>query len=220
MDLRIIGHTGEENGMNREHLHLYFVAGTPNCLKSIHETLEEAIQAGITMFQFREKGPNALTGTAKEQCARELLAICRRHNIPCMINDDVQLALEIDADGVHIGQDDTTYEEARRILGPSKIIGVSTHNMDEIQEAVMRHADYIGVGAMFPTLTKHDVVYHDGPRLIETARRRGMKIPIVGIGGISEENANQVRLAGADGIAVVSSISLAQNIQQAVNRLL
>jgi thiamine-phosphate pyrophosphorylase len=202
----------------REKLKLYFVMGSNNCKKDPCEVLREAIAGGITIFQFREKGPDSVTGEKKYQLAKDLLEICREHGIPFIVNDDVELALALNADGVHIGQEDENAKAVRKKIG-DKILGVSAHNVEEANEAV-GIADYIGVGPMYPTKTKLDTREVQGPSIIQEIRKAGIMLPIVGIGGIKEGCAKQVIDAGANGIAVISAISQAPSPKKAAQNLI
>ncbi len=196
--------------MKREWLNVYFVMGSPDCDgRDPRVVLEEAINGGITLFQFREKGSGAKTGAEKLKLARELKAICHKHAVPFIVNDDFELALEVEADGVHIGQEDTAISFVKERLASGMVIGVSCHTMEEATEAVRTGADYIGVGPMYFTTTKKDIREVKGSEVIRQIRKVGMTIPIVGIGGISVENAVEVLEAGSDGVAVISAISKA-----------
>lgn len=202
----------------KELLPLYFIAGSINCLKSPSEVLTEAIAGGITLFQFREKGTGALVGQEKKALAIELQKVCRAHHIPFLVNDDVDLALELDADGVHIGQDDESVESVRARIG-DKILGVSAHTIEEAELAISQGADYLGIGPVYPTKTKEDAREAAGFTLIQELRKMGNAIPIVGIGGINEENSAAVVDAGANGVSVISSISNAANIAEAAQKI-
>ncbi|MCM3569549.1 thiamine phosphate synthase [Neobacillus mesonae] len=202
----------------KEAVKVYFIMGSQNCLKPPAEVLEEAIKGGITFFQFREKGEGALTGQAKYQLAKELKHICQRHQIPFIVNDDLELALELNADGVHIGQEDEPVQKVReKIRG--KILGVSVHTLEEAILAKQAGADYFGIGPVFPTATKKDAKPSQGTKLIETLRAEGFTIPIVGIGGITSENTAGVIKAGADGVSVISAISHAASPMEAAKAL-
>lgn len=192
----------------KEQLRMYFIMGSNNCQKDPFDVLTEAIEGGITLFQFREKGQGALSGKEKYAFAKELQAICRKHRIPFIVNDDVELALELDADGVHIGQEDERADLVRKKIG-DKILGVSAHNLEEARRAIEQGADYLGVGPIFPTSTKEDAKEAQGVVVLRTLREHGLSIPIVGIGGITPHNAKEVIVAGADGVSVISAISLA-----------
>ncbi|MBE4906792.1 thiamine phosphate synthase [Bacillus luteolus] len=195
--------------MKKELLELYLVLGSPNCNRDPRHVLREAIEGGITLFQYREKGTGSLEDSEKLELAKDLLSICREHQIPFIVNDDINLALEIDADGVHIGQEDELATSAREKIG-DKILGVSAHNVEEALAAVKAGADYIGVGPMYETSTKTDVREVQGPEVIGLIREAGVTLPLVGIGGISQGKAEAVIKAGANGVAVISAISMAE----------
>ena len=152
--------------------------------------VEDALKGGATCVQLREK---KLTGEALYREAEQVLAVCRSYHVPLIINDDVELALRLDADGVHVGQKDMEAKEARRRLGPGKIVGVSARTAEQAVKAWEDGVDYLGVGAVFPTGSKADARQIDH----ETLRRvcAAVPIPAVAIGGITEENALQ--LAGS-----------------------
>ncbi len=200
-------------------LKLYLIMGSPNCKRDPKDVLREAIDGGVTLFQFREKGEGSLTGDAKRNFARELQEICRDHHVPFIVNDDVDIALQLDADGVHVGQDDEAIELVREKIG-SKILGVSAHNVEEAVDAVNKGADYIGVGPMFPTETKADAREVQGPRIIKELREAGILLPIVGIGGIQPSNASEVIKAGAEGVSVISAISYASDPKQSAQEFI
>lgn len=202
----------------RKLLKVYFIAGSTNCLKNPAEVLKEAIAGGITLFQYREKGQSSLEGAGKLELGRKLHKICREQGIPFIVNDDIELALALDADGVHIGQEDEAAIQVRQKIG-DKILGVSVHNHMEAEEALSAGADYFGVGPIFPTQTKKDTRAVQGITLIHDLRQRGFTVPIVGIGGIAADNATMVMEAGADGVSVISAISLAENAREAAARL-
>ena len=171
--------------------------------------VEEALRGGATFVQLREK---KLTGEALRAEALEILAVCRRYGVPFVINDDVALAKEIDADGVHVGQDDMEAGDVRAILGADKIIGVSAHNVEEALRAERHGADYLGVGAMFHTGTKLDAeeVSREAAQEITAA----VDIPVVAIGGINKKNILELKGTGVDGVALVSAIFGAENIEE------
>lgn len=199
-------------------LQVYFIVGSINCPKEPADVLSEAIAGGITLFQFREKGKGALSGDEKIQLAYELQKICQENNVPFLVNDDVDLAIMLDADGVHIGQEDESVEVVRNRIG-DKILGVSAHNMEEAMLAIEQGADYLGIGPVFPTKTKEDAREAAGFTLIQELRKSGNDIPIVGIGGINPENSASVVEAGADGVSVISAISCAPSITEATRRI-
>jgi thiamine-phosphate pyrophosphorylase len=202
----------------REALKVYFIMGSPNCKDNPVQVLKEGIEGGITLFQFREKGTGALTGDRKVELAKELQQICRENQIPFIINDDIQLAIALNADGVHIGQEDDHIEEVRKQIG-DRILGVSVHTYEEAMAAMEGGADYFGIGPVFPTKTKEDAKPSNGTKLIEELRERGITLPIVGIGGITAENARTVIQAGADGVSVITAISHASSVTEAAKAL-
>jgi len=203
----------------KDALKVYFIMGSPNCKDNPTTVLQEAIEGGITLFQFREKGNGALAGDKKVELAKELQQLCREHQIPFIINDDIDMAIALNADGVHIGQDDERIEDVRKKIGHGKIIGVSVHNYDEAITALEGGADYFGIGPVFPTKTKEDAKPSNGTKLIEELRNKGFRIPIVGIGGITAENAGTVIQAGADGVSVITAISHAPSVTEAAKEL-
>lgn len=203
----------------RKRLQLYFVMGSNNCNIDPCLVLREAIAGGITLFQFREKGAGAKVGQDKKVLALKLQDICRQKGVPFIVDDDLELALEIDADGIHIGQEDEDAEKVRERIG-DKILGISAHNLAEAKAAILQGADYLGVGPMFATTTKKDIREVKGPNIIMEMRENNISIPIVGIGGIKKGLIQSVIKAGADGVAVISSISNHSHPRQAAKELL
>ncbi|TYS79891.1 thiamine phosphate synthase [Rossellomorea aquimaris] len=203
----------------RDSLSCYFVMGSTNCTDDPRKVLRDALSSGVTMFQFREKGENCLTGTEAVNLAADLHAICKEHKVPYIVNDNIDLALEIEADGVHIGQEDGDAEEIRKRMG-SKILGISAHSLTEANAAIKAGADYLGVGPMYPTMTKNDTRPVSGPILIEELKTYGIQLPIVGIGGINANNAAEVLHAGADGVAVISCLSSSRDPKSSVRNLI
>ncbi|HHY74013.1 MAG TPA: thiamine phosphate synthase [Bacillus bacterium] len=203
----------------RKKLRLYFVMGSNNCKNDPCIVLQKAILGGITLFQFREKGFGAKVGQEKIELAKKLQAICKDNGVPFIVNDDLELALEINADGIHIGQEDENPEKVREKIG-DKILGISAHNVEEAKKAIIVGADYIGVGPMFETSTKKDIREVKGPHIITAMRENKIMIPIVGIGGIKGGLASSVIQAGADGVAVITAISNGDNPREAAKELL
>ena len=159
-----------------------------------------------------------MTGEAKLKLGRQLRAICRKHHVPFYINDDIDLVETLDVDGIHVGQDDMPVEEIRRLF-PNKVIGLSVSNNAELKQSPIHLVDYVGAGAVFTTTTKEDAKDAVGLDWIKTLRQEYPSLPIVGIGGITIDNAHQVLAAGADGISVISAITEAENIKQVVSKL-
>jgi len=183
--------------------------------RSLIETVEAAIRGGATVIQYREK--EATTRRMIEE-AKLLRALCKAKGIPFIVNDRVDVALAVDADGVHLRDDDMPVEIARRILGPNKIIGASADTVEKAILYASQGADYLGVGSVYATSTKPDA----GPPIgIEGLKRiiRAVSIPVVAIGGINEDNVAQVIEAGAAGVAVVSAVMAAPDPFQACVRL-
>ncbi|GIO23310.1 thiamine phosphate synthase [Oceanobacillus sp. J11TS1] len=203
---------------NRALLRKYFIMGSQNCHRDPNAILEEAITAGITAFQFREKGAGSLRGEAKVQLGKELRERCRAHHIPFFINDNIELAAELDADGIHVGQDDMPVEDVRSQF-PDKMIGLSISTQRELDQSPLELVDYIGVGPIFATSTKEDAKQAVGLEWIHTIRTQFPDIPIVAIGGIQTENAHSVIHAGADGVSFITAITEAANIKEAVEKL-
>lgn len=202
----------------RNALSLYFIMGSINTKKRPSSVLEEAVRGGVTCFQFREKGMGALVGTEKYALAEELQFICQRAEVPFIVNDDIDLALAINADGIHIGQEDEPVSLVREKIG-DKILGVSVHNVHEANLALEKGADYFGVGPIYPTNSKDDAKTVQGVKIIKDLRVQGFTIPIVGIGGITADNAGDVMKAGADGVSVISAISLENTPESAAAKL-
>ncbi|AOL34378.1 thiamine phosphate synthase [Geobacillus thermoleovorans] len=206
------------SGEMKERLAVYFIMGSQNSERPAADVLKEALDGGVTLFQFREKGPGALKGADKEALARQLQRLCRVYGVPFIVNDDVELALAIDADGVHVGQDDEDARRVREKIG-DKILGVSAHNVEEAMAAVEAGADYLGVGPIYPTSSKEDAKEAQGPDVLRRLREAGITIPIVAIGGITAANAKTVVEAGADGVSVISAIASAPSPKAAAAAL-
>ncbi|MFJ7697373.1 thiamine phosphate synthase [Lysinibacillus fusiformis] len=203
--------------MKREDLQLYFIMGTNNVSqKEPLAVLEQALRAGITMFQLREKGPYALTGLAYEQFARQCQKRCQHYHVPFIINDDVDLAVRLGADGVHIGQNDEQIAIARKKMA-NRLLGVSVHSHEELQTAIAHHADYVGIGPIFATTSKSDAQPPCGTYFLQQASKSQPNLPIVAIGGLNWTNADIVLQAGADGVAVISALCDSEDIEQTVS---
>lgn len=200
-----------------EDLRLYLVTDRPLALgRDIAWVVEQAVKGGVTMVQLREKDID--TRTFIELGAR-LKQVLKPLSIPLIINDRVDVALAIDADGVHIGQSDMPYETARRLLGPDKIIGLSVENMEDIEAANELDVDYIGISPVYLTSTKTDTAAAFGQEGVRKATALS-KHPSVGIGGMNASTAEQTIRSGADGIAVVSAIMSADDPCEASRKLL
>lgn len=183
--------------------------------ETLEGVVEDVLKSGATFLQLREKiqGHEEIV-----EMAKKLQVLCRKYNVPFVVNDDIMAAKEMDADGVHIGQSDMEYTKAREILGPDKIIGVSAGNLQEAKEAERVGADYIGVGAIFHTDTKKDATSLTMDQLKEVCE--SVSIPVVAIGGISIDNALELKGTGIDGICVISAIFGSENPSEATKKLL
>ncbi len=176
--------------------------------QSLYEQVECALKGGATCIQLREK---KLDEESFLKEAIEIAALCRRYGAVFIINDNVDIALKCHADGVHVGQEDMAAARVRRIVGDQMIIGVSAHSVEEALEAVKNGADYLGVGAAFPTSTKTDT--HVLPK--ETIRDicAAVEVPVVAIGGITKSNICRLAGTGVDGVALVSAVFSADDIE-------
>lgn len=182
--------------------------------RTLKEVAEQALQGGVTCLQLREK---ELEEDKFLQEARELRELCKRYKVPFIVNDRVDIALACDADGVHLGQSDLEAGHARELLGPDKIIGVSAKTVEDALHAQERGADYLGVGAVFGTTTKKDATNITVDML--RAICQAVSIPVVAIGGITQENLPQLAGTGIAGPAVISAIFAKEDIREAAEAL-
>jgi len=182
--------------------------------KSLSMVVREALEGGASFIQLREKNLSFDDFLAE---ANEIKEVCKEYMVPFVINDNVDVALACDADGVHLGQDDMSPIEARKILGDNKIIGLSAVNLEQAILAEKQGADYLGVGAVFPTSTKEDADYVSYEELKKICE--AVSIPVVAIGGIGADNIMELRGSGIDGISVVSAIFAQKNIKEATENL-
>ena len=202
---------------NKELLKLYFICGTTTCLgKDLYTVVEDALKGGITLFQFREKGEGALEGSEKVELAIKLQDLCKKYNVPFIVNDDIELALEIDADGVHVGQDDLGVDEIRKLM-PDKIIGLSIGNEEELKQSKV---DYVGVGPVYVTQSKDDAGGAIGYEGLELMRRFLPQMPLVAIGGIQTQHIKDVMKTNVDGVSIISAISYSDNIEKTVREMI
>ena len=202
-------------------LKVYFICGTQDIPegKSLEQVVTQALESGVTMFQFREKGSKVSQDKEIEQLALKLKELCHNYQVPFIVNDNVALALKVQADGIHVGQDDAKVEDFFEQFH-DKIIGLSVSNLDELKRSDLTHVDDIGVGPIYQTPSKSDASTPVGPEMILTLRKEIGDFPIVAIGGVTENNAQAVVDAGADGISVISAIARSQNIDSTVNKFL
>ncbi len=192
-----------------EQLRLYVVTDRAWVGKmTLPQQVEAALKGGATCVQLREKQLDE--GDFFNE-AFEIQKICRHYGVPFLLNDNVPLALRCGADGVHVGQDDMSARDARRILGVGKIIGVSAHDADEAKKAYADGADYLGCGAMFATSTKTNVRVRSRETLAAVCT--AVPIPVVAIGGITRQNMLTIAGCGAAGVALVSAIFAAEDIE-------
>ena len=204
--------------MIRDILRIYLVMGSQNVRSNPLSVLEEALKGGITAFQFREKGKDALEGEDYLEFAKKCQNLCVQYGVPFIVNDDLDLAIKLNADGIHVGQDDIPLKKVRLMFG-RKIVGVSVHTMTDVEEALKDGADYVGIGPVYPTKSKLDARKPSGCQFLREVANRYPELPIVGIGGITLNNLEPVLEAGADGIAIISAISLSDNPLKAVELL-
>ncbi len=194
-------------------------AGVPVTDDALREGLladTRALEGGMTYVQMREKG-DPMTEDELLTEALALKALCEEYGVPFVIDDDVELAVKCGADGVHVGQSDMACVEARKALGSAKVVGVSAQTVEQAIQAEKDGADYLGVGAVFPTGSKDDAddVSHDTVKAICEA----VSIPVIAIGGISKDNVGQLAGLGLDGIAVISAIYASDDLKSATEDL-
>lgn len=194
---------------DKKHMLLYAVTDRAWVAeRTLCEQVEAALRGGVTCVQLREK---KLHEAAFLQEARDICALCRRYGIPFIVNDNVDVAIACGADGIHVGQEDLSAGEVRRRVGGDMILGVSVHTVEEARQAVRDGADYLGLGAVFPTSTKDDVDQMPAETL--RAICEAVDVPIVAIGGINRGNLLQLSGSGVDGVALVSAIFGAEDIE-------
>lgn len=201
--------------MNRQELILYGITDR-GWLEGgrLSDKVQEAINGGATIIQYREKN---LDGDALLEDAKSVLEVCRKNNIKLIINDNVSLAKEIDADGVHLGQNDMDISKAREILGNDKIIGITAKTIKQAQLAEEKGANYLGSGAVFGSKTKKDAIPMEHDLLQKICE--SVNIPVVAIGGINKDNILELKGRKMAGVAVVSGIFKAHNIEGATKEL-
>lgn len=199
----------------------YHIKGGKNDrINALLDTLELALQSQITAFQFRQKGDLALQDPIEiKQLALKCQKLCQKYGVPLIVNDEVRLALELKADGVHVGQEDMAIEEVIALCKKRLFIGLSVNTLEQALKAC--HLDavaYLGVGPIFPTLSKKDAKEVVGVELLKKIHDSGVKKPLIAIGGITMHNASKLREYG--GIAVISAIAQARDKALAVGKLL
>lgn len=189
---------------------LYFITDSNLTKKNILEDIEAAVRSGVKIIQYREKEKD--TKYMIEE-ATKIKEVCKENNTLFLINDRVDVALAVDADGVHLGREDMPYNIARRLLGKQKIIGLTIHNLEEAIEAENIGADYIGVSPIFETKTKPDAGKPSGLQLLIDLKEN-IKIPYVAIGGINEYNIKNVLDTGTRAVAIISTIITKDNVEK------
>lgn len=201
--------------LSKKHMLLYAVTdrrwseGT-----TLYEQVEQALQGGVSTLQLREKN---LSDEEFLKEAMEIKELCKKYNVPLIINDNVDVAIKCGVDGVHVGQEDMEASKVREKVGRDMIIGVSAHNVEEARRAVSNGADYLGVGAVFSTSTKDDVDVLSKETLKEICL--AVDVPVVAIGGINQDNIVELKGTGVDGVAVVSAIFSSENIVESCKKL-
>lgn len=196
-------------------LSVYLVTDKSDDVEKFLNTIEEAIKGGTTVVQIREKTADTLDFY---NLALKVKEITSKYDVPLIINDRVDIALAIDADGVHVGQSDMPCDVTRRLIGEDKILGVSAATIDEAKKAQKDGADYIGTGAVFPTQTKDDAPSVTKEELAEIVE--SIDIPVVAIGGINLDNAHELIDTGIAGLSVVSAIMSSDNPKKSSEELL
>ena len=176
--------------------------------QSLYEQVKSALKGGVTCVQLREK---ELDDEAFLKEAVEIHALCQRYGVPFFVNDNVDIAIRCHAEGIHVGQDDMAAAQVRQRVGEGVMIGVSAHTVQEALDAVAHGADYLGVGAVFATHTKTDVSEMPRQTLLDICN--AVDVPVVAIGGIHKDNILQLRGTGVDGVALVSAIFSAKDIE-------
>ncbi len=202
--------------IKKEHMQLYIVTDrTWLASRKLSEQVEESVHAGATIVQLREKDME-FEEFVKE--AKEIKALTKKYQVPFIINDNVEVAIAADADGVHLGQGDGDLVEIRKRLGSGRVIGISAHNVEEALKAQEAGADYLGVGAVFPTNTKKDA----NPVTVDLLKAicEVVHIPVVAIGGITKDNIMDLAGSGVDGVAVISAIFAQEDIGEATREML
>lgn len=199
----------------KEQLNLYLVTDRHWLAnRDLEDDVEKAILGGVTMVQLREKN---IDNDSFIELAKKVKQVCNKYKVPFIINDNLEVALAVDSDGIHIGQDDLPASLVRQKIDPDKILGVSAHNLDEAIAAKKAGATYLGAGAMFSTTTKDNTTNLSIEQL--QAITKNVDIPVVAIGGINYDNCLSLKNCNLAGIAVVSAIMAATNISEAASNL-
>lgn len=182
--------------------------------RSLSQVVRESLEGGVTLLQLREKN---LDSESFLQEAIEIKELCREYKVPFIVNDNVDVALKMDADGIHVGQSDMEAGDVRKKLGPDKILGVSAQTVEQAIKAEKAGADYLGVGAVFPTGSKDDAI--EVPHSVLKEICEAVSIPVVAIGGITKDNIKELAGSGIAGISVISAIYAQPDIKAASEAL-
>lgn len=206
---------------NEQMLKAYFVCGSQDLIgQDFEKLLQEAIDSGITAFQYRDKAGSTLTQTQRIELGKNLRSICREANIPFIVDDDVELANQLKADGIHVGQKDMNIIEVISEADPNMIIGLSCQTLEQVKAAnQVKQIDYLGSGPICPTISKDDATEPIGLSGLQALVNES-RVPIVAIGGINEENVHQLKAAGASGAAFISLLTRSKNVQTTVKNVL
>lgn len=200
---------------DKKHMLLYAVTDRAWTGKqTLYQQVEAVLKGGVTCVQLREK---KLDEAAFLQEARDLCNLCHQYDVPFIVNDNVDIAIACGADGIHVGQEDMAACEVRRLIENDMILGVSVHTLEEARQAIRDGADYLGLGAVFPTSTKTDV--DQMPEEILQSICNAAEVPIVAIGGINQDNILRLSKSGVDGVALVSAIFSAKDIEETCRKL-
>lgn len=194
---------------------LYFITDSRLSRQGIAADAQQVIEAGCAIVQYREKEKE--TGEMVAE-AKQIAALCKENKILFLINDRVDVALAVEADGVHLGQQDMPCAIARKLLGKNKTIGLTVHSVEEAIEAQRQGVDYVSVSPIFATETKPDAGKPVGIELIKEIKEK-VSLPVVAIGGINEQNLRQVLEAGADAVAIISAIVCSKNVRETARRI-
>ena len=204
--------------MNKEKLSYELYAVTSRAWESeeysLLKQIEDALISGVNCVQLREKD---CSFSEYLSIAKEVVSLCHRYDVPCIINDNVAVALESGADGVHVGQGDEGARAVREMIGEDKILGVTVKSVEQALEAQKNGADYLGTGAVFATSTKNDTSIIKRSIVRDICRQ--VKIPVLAIGGINEDNIDELKGLGVSGVAVVAGIFGKSDIQQSCKNL-
>lgn len=183
------------------------------------KVLEEACQAGISLFQFRDKDHTQLTPAQQKTLAQEAQKICRTYKVPFIIDDDLELMMALDADGIHIGQDDQDAGTIRKAIGPDKIMGVSANEETHLRKAIADGADYVGCGPVFATASKANVRPAIGLDHFKRLQVVDPSFPVFAIGGIHRDNVDQVKALHPDAMCFISEIAHSSDVSRTVAQL-